>query len=78
MKVKCCCLFQPSVKAITALVKAMLDLEMVAIVRKVQRKNTAPRIGVLFPICEEKAYVSKCIILAINSFTCSVMIILKY
>lgn len=56
---KCYFIFQPSIKAINALVKALLDLDMVAIVRKVYRKNCAPQIGVLIPTCEEESYVSK-------------------
>lgn len=56
---KCYFISQPSIKAINALVKALLDLDMVAIVRKVYRKNCAPQIGVFIPTCEEESYVSK-------------------
>uniref|UniRef100_A0A1B6HY89 Ku domain-containing protein n=1 Tax=Homalodisca liturata TaxID=320908 RepID=A0A1B6HY89_9HEMI len=42
--------------AVTALVQALLEESMVAIVRKVYSKNSAPKIGALIPTCEDEFY----------------------
>uniref|UniRef100_A0A1B6GA37 VWFA domain-containing protein n=1 Tax=Cuerna arida TaxID=1464854 RepID=A0A1B6GA37_9HEMI len=42
--------------AVTALVKVLLEVDMVAIVRKVYCKNSAPKLGALIPTCEDASY----------------------